>query len=74
MCHRDQFALESGVYLEDYNLVFYWYKNELPITSSEKVTHFWREHPKRTSRNSKKNYDQEAFFSIETGAIYSVGL
>ena len=51
-------------YPEDYDLVFRWEKAGLQIKGLEKITHLWREHPLRTSRNSA-HYAQESFFRLK---------
>ncbi len=51
-------------YPEDYDLLFRWYDNQLSIRGIDEITHFWREHPNRTSRLSK-NYQQKAFFELK---------
>ncbi len=51
-------------YPEDYDLVFRWEKAGLQIKGLEKITHLWREHPLRTSRNST-HYAQESFFRLK---------
>ena len=51
-------------YPEDYDLVFRWKKAGLQIKGLEKLTHLWREHPMRTSRNSA-HYAQESFFRLK---------
>ena len=43
----------SGVYPEDYELVFRMYKSGLKVSCSEDVTHLWRDHYTRTSRTSE---------------------
>ena len=51
-------------YPEDYDLVFQWYAANFTFCGSNKVTHLWREHPDRTSRNSEV-YDQSSFFELK---------
>ncbi|WP_332911440.1 glycosyltransferase family 2 protein [Algoriphagus boritolerans] len=55
-------------YPEDYDLVFRWYAYGVDFVVVPEVTLLWREHPKRTSRNSK-NYSQSAFFDLKIGAF-----
>lgn len=64
MTHRSNIVFEKDVYPEDYNLVFHWYKRDLEVIGIDAVTHFWREHEKRTSRTSN-HYAQEAFFKLK---------
>jgi glycosyltransferase involved in cell wall biosynthesis len=51
-------------YPEDYDLVLRWYAHGLSLICLPEVTLLWREHPKRTSRNSA-NYQQAAFFKLK---------
>ena len=51
-------------YPEDYDMTFQWLKHGYEIVSSEQVTHLWREHPERTSRNSDI-YQQKSFFQLK---------
>lgn len=52
-------------YPEDYDLVFQWHKFGLTIKGIDEITHLWREHPARTSRNSDV-YQQKSFFKLKT--------
>ena len=56
---------ETLNYPEDYDLVFHWYRLGYEIIVENTITHFWREHPKRTSRHVE-DYQQEAFFRLKT--------
>ena len=51
-------------YPEDYDMCFIWMENNLAIRSISEVTLLWREHPKRTSRNSAI-YQQQSFFHLK---------
>ena len=51
-------------YPEDYDMLFHWRKHGFQIKSCEQMTHLWREHPQRTSRNSDA-YQQESFFRLK---------
>ncbi len=51
-------------YPEDYDMTFLWRKYGYEIISVHQVTHLWREHPDRTSRNSEV-YDQSSFFHLK---------
>lgn len=64
LTHRQNVHFAAGVYPEDYALTFYWYRKNLSIVVVNEVTHWWREHDQRTSRNSK-NYQQRAFFALK---------
>ncbi|MCB9222568.1 MAG: glycosyltransferase family 2 protein [Crocinitomicaceae bacterium] len=64
-CFEDDFAISSLEYPEDYDMVFKWFDHGYEFKSVNSVTHLWREHPERTSRNSE-NYQQKAFFELKT--------
>lgn len=51
-------------YPEDYFLVFKVFEYNLKICCSQKVTHYWRDHPERASRVSPLYKDQK-FFSLK---------
>lgn len=55
---------EELQYPEDYDMVFQWFSKEFSIVGLPQTTLHWREHPARTSRNSKI-YDQEKFFELK---------
>lgn len=57
-------GFEGLVYPEDYDLLFRWYSLGFRMMGIDEVTHFWREHPMRTSRNSN-DYSQERFFDLK---------
>lgn len=57
--------LDQLTYPEDYDMVLKWYREGFTIKGLDRLTHLWREHPDRTSRNSP-HYDQEAFFKLKT--------
>lgn len=61
----DQFDWDKWIYPEDYDLVFHWLAAGYRIHSVDEVTHLWREHPRRTSRNSDI-YQQASFFKLKT--------
>lgn len=52
-------------YPEDYDLVFRWHKYNYRFVGIDQVTHLWREHSNRTSRNSAI-YQQYSFFTLKT--------
>lgn len=64
MTHRDNIPTLPDRYPEDYHLVFDWYRKELMVKGIKEVTHYWREHARRTSRLSE-NYAQPAFFDLK---------
>lgn len=68
MCHRETLeevgAFERLSYPEDYDLVLRWYARGITFTGVNQVTHQWREHELRTSRNSA-HYNQDAFFRLK---------
>ena len=51
-------------YPEDYDMCFRWMQLGYTIKSISETTLLWREHPERTSRNSKI-YDQQSFFELK---------
>lgn len=64
-CFEDEIDLNSLNYPEDYDLVFKWYLKGFEFSGVPRLTHLWREHPERTSRNSEI-YQQESFFRLKT--------
>lgn len=61
---KEAVTFDKDVYPEDYHLVLKWYAEQRQVVSVCEVTHLWREHPKRTSRNSK-HYQQDVFFELK---------
>lgn len=51
-------------YPEDYDLVLKWFSLGYRVVPTEKITHYWRDHDARTSRNSPV-YDQDSFFKLK---------
>lgn len=64
-CFEKDFSISSLTYPEDYDMVFQWMKHGYEIDSVNRITHLWREHAKRTSRNSQ-HYNQASFFRLKT--------
>ncbi|MEX1003390.1 MAG: glycosyltransferase family A protein [Crocinitomicaceae bacterium] len=64
-CFEKYFRFSSLNYPEDYDMVFQWVKAGYKLEGIEAITHLWREHPKRTSRNSDI-YQQASFFRLKT--------
>ena len=68
LCHRETLDNVGGFhnlnYPEDYDLVLKWHANGCRFIASQEVTHLWREHAKRTSRNSDI-YEQKSFFKLK---------
>jgi glycosyltransferase involved in cell wall biosynthesis len=64
-------GFDGLVYPEDYDLLFRWYQHEFNITSLKEITHFWREHPERTSRNSL-DYAQDRFFELKVNRFLEI--
>lgn len=60
----DMQGFSKLTYPEDYDMVFHWRKAGFMIKSCHQLTHLWREHPNRTSRNSEI-YQQESFFKLK---------
>ncbi|MCR9173922.1 MAG: glycosyltransferase [bacterium] len=61
---REDLIFEQLQYPEDYDMTFLWKKYGYQIIPVNQVTHHWREHPGRTSRNSEV-YDQPSFFQLK---------
>lgn len=68
MLHRSDFekceAFNSTTYPEDYDLVFRMHRTGLKICAVDAVTHLWRDHSERSSRNDE-NYAAYNFFEIK---------
>lgn len=60
----DHSIFENLSYPEDYHITFNWYRKNFTIAPINITTLQWREHPKRTSRNSE-HYQQKAFFKLK---------
>jgi glycosyltransferase involved in cell wall biosynthesis len=77
MVHRSCFDNEINLadlnYPEDYDLVFKWYQKGYNFSGAPILTHLWREHPERTSRNSDI-YQQESFFRLKTNYFIKLEL
>ncbi len=63
-CFEDKIRLSELKYPEDYDMLLKWYEHGYKIERLNKMTHLWREHPKRTSRNSEI-YQQASFFKLK---------
>ncbi|MBL4707711.1 MAG: glycosyltransferase family 2 protein [Flavobacteriales bacterium] len=68
MMHRSDFdtcgGFNSDTYPEDYDLVFRMYQAGIKVLAANKVTHLWRDHSERSSRNDA-NYAHNTFFEIK---------
>ncbi len=68
MMHTSDFfsigGYDSLLYPEDYDMVFQLRNNGFKIVGAKTITHLWREHPSRASRNLKV-YQQDAFFELK---------
>ncbi len=68
MVHREDLeacgAFRSNKYPEDYDLFFRFYQYGLTVIPSNKVLHYWRDYPERTSRNDP-NYADNRFLSMK---------
>ncbi|MDB4105330.1 glycosyltransferase [Salibacteraceae bacterium] len=71
LTHRNNVEFEENVYPEDYALAFHWYNRGISILGADAITHLWREHIERTSRNSK-DYQQEAFFKLKINQFFKI--
>jgi len=82
MMYRDDFerigGFKDSIYPEDYHLVFKMWQENLKVISSKEVTHLWRDHENRASRNlevyrDQKFYDLKLdFFLKEHGDSFSL--
>ncbi len=64
-------GFNDSIYPEDYHLVFKMWEGGLKVVSSKNVTHLWRDHPERASRNlevyrDNKFYDLKLDFFLKT--------
>ena len=68
MVHRSDFEKANGfnsdTYPEDYDLAFRFFEIGLKCLPSNKVLHFWRDYPSRTSRTSP-NYAENNFLDLK---------
>ena len=68
MMHQSDFENIKGFknlnYPEDYDFLFRVYYNQIKLTTTKEIIHLWRDHPKRTSRNSK-DYLFENFIPLK---------
>lgn len=68
LVHRNSIEEIGGFdtlnYPEDYDLVLKWLNAKKEVVSTTEVTHYWRDHSYRTSRNSEV-YDQTSFFQLK---------
>lgn len=68
MLHRSDLdkanAFEADSYPEDYDLIFRFYETGLRVVSSDKLLHYWRDHPERTSRNHE-HYAAQSFYELK---------
>jgi glycosyltransferase involved in cell wall biosynthesis len=72
-CFDHEINLSELIYPEDYDLVFKWYQKGFIFSGTPILTHLWREHPQRTSRNSEI-YQQESFFRLKTNYFIKLEL
>lgn len=72
-CFEKNIQFRNLSYPEDYDLVFQWYKKGYEIIGTNTLTHLWREHGDRTSRNSEI-YQQESFFRLKTKYFIQIEL
>lgn len=57
-------VFEELRYPEDYHFILRLYAAGVPFAGVNEITHLWREHPDRTSRNSE-HYEQRSFFNLK---------
>lgn len=69
MVHRNSFdkcgAFNPQVYPEDYDLAFRFRRAELELISINEITHLWRDHSARASRNDP-HYTDNRFTALKT--------
>ena len=68
MAYREDFnqcgGFDSQMYPEDYDLCFRFYGLGIRPIPSEKVVHYWRDHPTRSSRTMKQ-YSDNSFLKLK---------
>ena len=68
MVHRVDFELSGGfnseLYPEDYDLAFRFKASGLNLANINEITHLWRDHPSRASRNDE-NYSDNKFTKLK---------
>lgn len=68
MIHRDDFiacdSFNPNRYPEDYDLTFRFYKNGFTCIPCDKILHYWRDYPTRTSR-THEHYALNYFLDIK---------
>lgn len=72
-CFERFFSFADLTYPEDYDMVLNWYAKGFTIKAISDVTHWWREHPQRTSRHALA-YQQAAFFNLKTNRFVDLEL
>jgi len=72
MMHRSDFENIKGFkklnYPEDYDFLFRVYYKQIKLTTTKEIIHLWRDHPMRTSRNSK-DYLFENFIPLKVNYL-----
>lgn len=75
MVYREDFeacgGFNSNIYPEDYDLAFRFYKHKLKCIPSNKVLHYWRDYPERTSRNDA-HYADSSFINIKISHFLAI--
>ena len=72
-CFENYFSFSELDYPEDYDMAFKWYELGYEVKAIPILTHLWREHPARTSRNAV-DYQQAAFFKLKTNRFADLEL
>lgn len=57
-------AFDNGIYPEDYDLAFRFYKHELKCIPSDHILHYWRDYSTRTSRTDP-HYADNHFLQLK---------
>ncbi len=68
---KDLGGFDGLEYPEDYDLVFRWYSSQLKTAYVDQVTHIWRDHEARASRNDP-NYADNRFIHLKVSQFLNI--
>lgn len=75
MMHRVDFerigGFDAEVYPEDYDLCFRMYGDKIKVNPIDRILHFWRDYPARTSRNDE-NYKDNRFLDLKLHYFFKI--
>ncbi|GAA4269626.1 glycosyltransferase family 2 protein [Hyunsoonleella aestuarii] len=75
MIHREDLvasdAFNPNIYPEDYDLTFRFYKHKYKCIPCNKVIHFWRDYPTRSSRTDS-NYAENHFINLKINNFIAI--